>query len=173
MKKKEIIITVCFISILFCIYIPIRNLNTYSPYYVRKYDNNSNEIVLMTLISELDNIRPDELEGISYDYDGGPSITNSRDIGKKYKHYRYFIKSNNGYDFTNGENIYYLFDENFQITGALHRENGDEIPLSKIDRKRVISEIYDTVDPVLKGIGKPKINLQFLFDYLYKDDLKK
>lgn len=160
---SAIILSIIVVSLL----ILYRNLVVYSPYYAKNIEHRqSMEPELMVLISDLEKIYPEEIKGIQYDYDGYANINNTGSVNGGS-----FSRDRDGYIFFDKNDVCYLFNERFELTGALDKDY-NEIPISRVNRNKVISDIHDTVDPVLESIGEPIINLQWLFNYMHGEDFK-
>ena len=100
-----------------------------------------------------------EIDGISYDDDGSYAIT--REKGTKTsvldlsgETLFFFLDS--------GES--YLFDRNFSIQHAFDKRYHK----IKYNQRKVQKEIRETVQPVIDAQPKPLINLQWLFNLLYR-----
>ncbi len=101
-----------------------------------------------------------ELDGISYDKDGTYAIT--RNKGTK----------TSILGFSDGTLVFYpdsgesyIFYRNFSLQHAFD-EHYDKI---KYNQRKVQKEIRETVQPVIDVQPKPLINLQWLFNLIYKN----
>ena len=100
-----------------------------------------------------------EIDGIRYDDDGSYAIT--REKGTK----------TSVLSFTNGTLFFfsdsgesYLFDRHFSIQTALDKR----YHTIKYNQRKVQKEIRETVQPVIDAQPKPFINLQWLFNLIYR-----
>ncbi|RLK63062.1 hypothetical protein D3H64_06390 [Atopobacter sp. AH10] len=167
MKKKFVmasIMVVVVISIL--VGYSYANLKSNSVYYAKNTPHKKGvEPVLMLLVDNLDWIYNPELEGIEYDFDGGNVIYNnnykSEDVPWFASHY--------GKEYHYGSNDYksYSFNSNFELTYCRDRREG-KVDIKNIDVKKVKRDIYKIFQPVINKQTKPLINLQWLFDRIYR-----
>lgn len=100
-----------------------------------------------------------EIEGISYDDDGSYAIT--REKGTKTS-----VLDLSGdtlfFFLDSGES--YLLNRNFSIQDAFDKRYHK----IKYNQRKVLKEIRETVQPVIDAQPKPLINLQWLFNLIYK-----
>ena len=100
-----------------------------------------------------------EIDGISYDDDGSYSIT--REKGTKTS-----VLDLSGdtlfFFLDSGES--YLLNRNFSIQDAFDKRYHN----IKYNQRKVQKEIRETVQPVIDAQPKPLINLQWLFNLLYR-----
>ena len=100
-----------------------------------------------------------EIDGISYDDDGSYSIT--REKGTKTS-----VLDLSGdtlfFFLDSGES--YLLNRNFSIQDAFDKRYHK----IKYNQRKVLKEIRETVQPVIDAQPKPLINLQWLFNLIYK-----
>ncbi|MDD7512778.1 MAG: hypothetical protein PUK14_02685 [Clostridiales bacterium] len=143
------------------------NLKSNSVYYAKHTPHkDATEPVLMMLIDNLDWIYNPELEGIEYDFDGGHVIYNNNYKSEDVP----WFASHDGEEYHYGSNGYksYSFNRNFELTYCRDRCVG-KIDIKNIDVEEVKQDIYKIVQPVIDEQTKPLINLQWLFDIVYKD----
>ena len=100
-----------------------------------------------------------EIEGISYDDDGSYAIT--REKGTKTSILSF---PNDNLFFHSESDDMYLLSRNFSIQDAFDKRYHK----IKYNQRKVQKEIRETVKPVIDAQPKPFINLQWLFNLIYK-----
>ena len=100
-----------------------------------------------------------EIEGISYDEDGSYAIT--REKGTKTSILSF---PNDNLFFHSESDDKYLLNRNFSIQAAFDKRYHK----IKYNQRKVQKEIRETVQPVIDAQPKPLINLQWLFNLLYR-----
>ena len=100
-----------------------------------------------------------EIEGISYDDDGSYAIT--REKGTKTS---ILGLSGDTLYFSSASGDGYLLNHDFSIKAALDKRYHN----IKYNQRKVLKEIRETVQPVIDAQPKPLINLQWLFNLIYK-----
>ena len=69
----------------------------------------------------------------------------------------------------------YYFDENFKLKKVVDFGNNmQHIDISTVDENKIKEEIYENFKPILKELEekKPFINLQWIFNWVYRDRIK-
>ena len=69
----------------------------------------------------------------------------------------------------------YYFDENFKLKEVVDvGNNRQHIDISTVDENKIKEEIYENFKPILKELEekKPFINLQWIFNWVYRDRIK-
>ena len=143
------------------------NLKSNSVYYAKNTPHEEGvEPVLMMLIDNLEWIDNPEIDGIEYDFDGGNCIYNNN----LSKDSPYFAENGNGkeYIYYDGIRITYSFNSQFSLI-YVYDDSYKKIPLNQFDINSVKYNIYNLLQPVIDAQRKPKVNLQWLFDIVYKD----
>ena len=100
-----------------------------------------------------------EIEGISYDDDGSYSIT--REKGTKTS---VLDLTGDTLYFSSASSDGYLLNHDFSIKTALDKRYHK----IKYNQRKVQKEIRETVQPVIDAQPKPFINLQWLFNLIYR-----
>ena len=100
-----------------------------------------------------------EIDGISYDDDGMYAIT--RNKGTKTS---ILGLSGDTLYFSSASGDGYLLNRNFSIQDAFDKRYHN----IKYNQRKVLKEIRETVQPVIDAQPKPFINLQWLFNLLYR-----
>ena len=167
MKKFLNIILIISVT-LFCLTaFCFENIKSNSVYYAKHTPHKEGtEPVLMMLVDNLFWIYNPEIDGIEYDLDGGNCIKNHN-----YKsEYEPWFASYGGEEYSYGSNGYksYSFNRNFELTYCRDRRVG-KIDIKEIDVEEVKKDIYKMAQPVIDAQSKPRVNLQWLFDIVYKD----
>ncbi len=172
MKKKILITVPLVLIILFLIYGYIYcNLKVNSVYYAKHTPHKKGtEPVLMMLVDNLDWIYNPDIDGIEYDFDGKPAILT---FDKNNEQTGYFTTLNlygeKGYLF-NHDNLMYSFNSKFILIYASDANNDyKDIDISKINDATLKKNIIKVLKPLIDEQPKPFINLQWLFDKIYRD----
>ena len=167
--KKIIIRVFIFIAILlfitaFC----FKNIKSNSVYYAKHTPHKEGtEPVLMMLVDNLFWINTPEIDGIEYDFDGPPCVQFFTSNGKQIGYIAPFRKKNYIYD--DGEwEIRLILDCNFNPDIA-YDYGHEKIQITKLDNKEIKQSLYNKLQPIIDAQSKPSVNLQWLFDIVYKD----
>ncbi|SFE46565.1 hypothetical protein SAMN02910327_01266 [Peptostreptococcaceae bacterium pGA-8] len=168
MKKKFLlgIMTIIVLAVVLIGY-GYCNLKSNSVYYAKHTPHKEGtEPVLMMLVDNLYWVYNPDIDGIEYDFDGGHVIYNNN---FKLEDVPWFA-SHGGEAYDYGSNGYksYSFNSDFKLTYCIDRRDG-EIDIKNVDVEEVKKEIYKIVQPVIDEQTKPLINLQWIFDRVYRD----
>ncbi|MDY6063119.1 MAG: hypothetical protein SPI53_04965, partial [Erysipelotrichaceae bacterium] len=149
------------------------NLKSNSVYYAKNTPHKEGtEPVLMMLVDNLDWIYNPDIEGIKYDFDGKATIKmyndNKNQTGFITSSYKYSkkgylfddIKSEIMVEFDSGFNTIEIYDTSKAV---------QKIAFTESEEKRYKDTVYNMLKPVIDKQTKPLINLQWLFDIVYKD----
>ena len=170
--KKIIIRVFIFIAILlfitaFC----FENIKRNSVYYAKNTPHKEGtEPVLMMVVDNLDWIYNPEVKTLKYDFDGNHCVQFYTSKGK----YKGFIGSScvddkKRYMYDDEERaIWLILDCNFNPEIA-HNDGDEKIQITKLDNKEIKQKLYNNLQPIIDAQRKPKVNLQWLFDIVYKD----
>ena len=169
MIKKIIIVILVLATIYF---IGDINLKGSSVYYAKHSpSSNVRDLELMMLV---ENIQASaEREGFSYEVDGDKTIQNT--TKNVYLSYGYSVNDDNEYVYISNERQNYYFDENFKLKKVVDFGNNmQRIDISTVDENKIKEEIYEDFKPILKESeeNKPFINLQWIFNWVYRDRIK-
>ena len=167
--KKIIIRVFIFIAILlFIIAFCFENIKSNSVYYAKHTPHKEGiEPVLMMVVDNLDWICTPKIKTLKYDFDGPPCVQFYTSNGKQ----KGFITPYCGddkkrYMYEDDEwEISVVLDSNFNPDIAYN--NGDEI--TKLGNKGIKQKLYNNLQPIIDAQSKPRVNLQWLFDIVYKD----
>ena len=168
MKKIIIRIFIVIAILLFITVFCFENIKSNSVYYAKHTPHKDGvEPVLMMLVDNLFWIDTPEIEGIEYSFDGGNSIDNKNYKGELQTS---FTGGQDGkyYDFFDNKMSYYEFNKKFDLTYSADK-NCNAKKLDATELLNLKKEIYNSVQPVIDAQRKPKVNLQWLFDIVYKD----
>ncbi|QWT17109.1 hypothetical protein KPC83_04485 [Collinsella sp. zg1085] len=165
MRKK--LIRVFILIVIVCGYVYF-NLKLSAVYYAHYTPHKEGvEPVLMELVDSLYWAATPDIEGFSYDYDGGNAIYNynfkEENVPLFESHYslEYRYYASNSY--------FFVFDEKFHLI-RVRDEEMRLIDLQSIDVNAIKRDIYKVVQPVIDAQSKPLLlNLQWLYDLLNKE----
>ena len=161
-KRVFIVIAILLFVTAFC----FDNIKRNSVYYAKHTPHKEGtEPVLMMLVDNLFWIYNPEIDGIEYDLDGGNCIKNHN-----YKsEYEPWFASFGGEEYSySSDDGFYNFNSDFELTYCSDRHY-KKIDIKKIDVEEVKKDIYKMAQPVIDAQSKPRVNLQWLFDIVYKD----
>ena len=162
-KRLFIVIAILLFVTAFC----FKNIKSNSVYYAKHTPHKEGtEPVLMMLVDNLVWVYNPDIDGIKYGFDGNNSIHNYNFKAKDTP----FLSSYGGKIYSYGSNGFktYKFDYHFNLVSSRDRRVG-KIDIKDIDVEEVKKDIYKIVQPVIDEQTKPLINLQWLFDIVYKD----
>ena len=161
-KRMFIVIAVLLFITAFC----FENIKSNSVYYAKHTPHKEGiEPVLMMVVDNLFWIDTPEIEGIEYDFDGYNCIKNYNFKSEDGLYFASFGGEEYSYD-SNDE--CYNFNSDFELTYCSDRHY-KKIDIKNIDVEEVKKDIYKMVQPVIDEQTKPLVNLQWLFDIIYKD----
>lgn len=155
------------------------NFTKYSVYYAKHipHDKGRDPEVEM-LIKNITRVETPELEGVTYTQVCTFGIGNCMEYSidginvkkiKKPVEQRFVIRRelNNEIECIENDDIY-LFNEKYKL---LSSEDifGNEKPISNINENNIKKEMHEKLQPVIDVQPKPIINLQWLFNWWYKD----
>ena len=149
------------------------NLKGSSVYYAKHSpSSNTRDLEIMMLV---ENIQASaDREGFSYEVDGDKTIQNT--TKNVYLSYGYSANdANYEYAYMHEDGLDYYFDNFLKLKGIY---NSKEVryykDISTLDENKIKEEIYDDFKPILKESeeNKPFINLQWIFNWVYRDRIK-
>ena len=153
-KRMFIVIAVLLFITAFC----FENIKSNSVYYAKHTPHKEGtEPVLMMVVDNMDWIYTPEIDGIEYRYDGVNTI---------YNHNFTKITTPAFVSFGGGKYAYLKNSSEFYSFNIFFESKED---INKGDINNIKQEIYKIVQPVIDAQRKPKVNLQWLFDIVYKD----
>ena len=169
--KKFLNIALIISITLFCITVfCFDNIKSNSVYYAKHTPHKEGtEPVLMMLVDNLFWINTPEIDGIEYDFDGPPCVQFFTSNGKQTGYIAPFCgydKNKKNYIYVDNEcEISLILDCNFNPD--ITQNHGYEI--AKLGNKEIKQKLYNDLQPIIDAQRKPKVNLQWLFDIVYKD----
>lgn len=166
MKKFLNIVLIISVT-LFCITaFCFENIKSNSVYYAKHTPHKEGtEPVLMMLVDNLFWISNPEIDGIEYDLDGYNCIKNYNFKSEDGLYFASYGGQKYSYDSNDG---FYNFNSDFELTYCSDRHY-KKIDIKNIDVEEVKKDIYKMAQPVIDAQSKPRVNLQWLFDIVYKD----
>ena len=170
MIKKIIIVILALATIWF---IGDTNLKGMSVYYA-KYSSSSNtrDLEIMMLVENI--WASANREGFIYEVDGDKTIQNT--TKNVYLSWGYSVNdANYEYVYISNERQNYYFNDLFMLDDIVDFGNGmKHIDISTVDENKIKEEIYEDFRPILKESeeNKPFINLQWIFNWVYRDRIK-
>ena len=170
MIKKIIMVILALATIWF---IGDINLKGSSVYYAKHSpSSNTRDLEIMMLV---ENIQASaDREGFSYEVDGDKTIQNT--TKNVYLSYGHSVNDDNyEYAYMHEDGLDYYFDDNFKLKKVVDvGNNRQHIDISTVDENKIKEEIYENFKPILKESeeNKPFINLQWIFNWVYRDRIK-
>ena len=171
MKKFLNIVLIISIT-LFCITgFCFENMKRNSVYYAKHTPHKEGtEPVLMMLVDNLFWIDTPEIDGIEYDFDGPPYVQFFTSNGKQTGYIAPFCGDDKN-------KKYYIYDDNdeWEMTLVLDCNFNPDIAynhgyeIAKLGNKGIKQKLYNDLQPIIDAQSKPRVNLQWLFDIVYKD----
>ena len=166
MKKFIIRMIIVIPILLFITDFCFENIKRNSVYYAKNTPHKEGtEPVLMMVADNLEWIYNPEIDGIEYDFDGYNCIKNYNFKSEDGLYFASFGGEEYSYD-SNDE--CYNFNSDFELTYCSDRHY-KKIDIKNIDVEEVKKDIYKMAQPVIDAQSKPRVNLQWLFDIVYKD----
>ena len=149
------------------------NLKGSSVYYAKHSpSSNTRDLEIMMLVENIWE-RADR-EGFSYEVDGDKTIQNT--TKNVYLSYGHSVNDDNyEYAYMHEDGLDYYFDDNFKLKKVVDvGNNRQHIDISTVDENKIKEEIYEDFRPILKESeeNKPFINLQWIFNWVYRDRIK-
>ena len=170
MIKKIIMVILALATIYF---IGDTNLKGNSVYYAKhSSSSNTRDLEIMMLV---ENIQASaDREGFRYRVDGNKTIKNT--TKNVYLSYGYSVNdANYEYAYMYEDGLDYYFDNFLKLKGIYNsKEARYYIDISTVDENKIKEEIYEDFKPILKESeeNKPFINLQWIFNWVYRDRIK-
>ena len=168
---KKIMLVILVLATIYCI--GDINLKGSSVYYAKHSpSSNTRDLEIMMLV---ENIQASaDREGFSYEVDGDKTIQNT--TKNVYLSYGYSANdANYEYAYMHEDGLDYYFDNNFKLKKVVDvGNNRQHIDISTVDENKIKEEVYEDFKPILKESeeNKPFINLQWIFNWVYKDRIK-
>ena len=170
MLKKIMLVILALATIYF---IGDTNLKGNSVYYA-KHSSSSNvrDLELMMFTENLDHLG--KKDGFKYKHKI-QEIKIVQNVEKDVYFTYWFYENAHTYDYRDDKRKSYYFDENFKLKEVVDSGNNRQyVDISTVDENKIKEEIYENFKPILKESeeNKPFINLQWIFNWVYKDRIK-
>ena len=170
MIKKIILVILALATIYF---IGDTNLKGNSVYYAKHSpSSNVRDLELMMFTENLDHLG--KKDGFKYKHKI-QEIKTVQNVEKNVYFTYQFYENAHTYNYGDDKRKHYYFDENFKLKEAVDvGNNRQHIDISTVDENKIKEEIYENFKPILKESeeNKPFINLQWIFNWVYRDRIK-
>ena len=170
MIKKIIMVILALATIWF---IGDINLKGNSVYYAKHSpSSNVRDLELMMFTENLDHLG--KKDGFKYKHKI-QEIKTVQNVEKNVYFTYQFYENAHTYNYGDDKRKHYYFDENFKLKEAVDvGNNRQHIDISTVDENKIKEEIYENFKPILKESeeNKPFINLQWIFNWVYRDRIK-
>ena len=168
---KKIIIVILVLAIIY--FIGDTNLKGNSVYYAKHSpSSNVRDLELMMFTENLDILG--KKDGFKYKH----KIQEDKSVQnvKKNVYFGYrMYDDGKRYVYISNERKNYYFNDLFMLDDIVDFGNGmQHIDISTVDENKIKEEIYEDFRPILKESeeNKPFINLQWIFNWVYRDRIK-
>ncbi len=164
----KLVLGVFFILIL--IFYMFINLFTYSPYYAKQINKEDEHREVMFLMRNLFYMNKPKEKEYSYDYDGQNTLmTDTYRFTTSFEYEQTCLVYQN---YKLNENYIFLFDKNLNLIEIIDYENNHKsVPVTEGNAEKIKNQLLEDVQPFLDLQKKPIINLQWIFNYLYGDNI--
>ena len=170
MIKKIILVILVLVTIYF---IGDTNLKGNSVYYAKHSpSSNVRDLELMMFTENLDHLG--KKDGFKYKHKI-QEIKTVQNVEKNVYFTYQFYENAHTYNYGDDKRKHYYFDENFKLKEVVDvGNNRQHIDISTVDENKIKEEIYENFKPILKESeeNKPFINLQWIFNWVYRDRIK-
>ena len=170
MVKKIILMILALATIWF---IGDTNLKGNSVYYAKhSLSSNVRDLELMMFTENLDHLG--KKDGFKYKHKI-QEIKTVQNVEKNVYFTYQFYENAHTYNYGDDKRKHYYFDENFKLKEVVDvGNNRQHIDISTVDENKIKEEIYENFKPILKESeeNKPFINLQWIFNWVYRDRIK-
>ena len=170
MIKKIILVILALATIYF---IGDTNLKGNSVYYAKHSpSSNVRDLELMMFTENLDHLG--KKDGFKYKHKI-QEIKTVQNVEKNVYFTYQFYENAHTYNYGDDKRKHYYFDENFKLKKVVDVGNNRQyVDISTVDENKIKEEIYENFKPILKESeeNKPFINLQWIFNWVYRDRIK-
>ena len=168
MLKKIIIVILALATIWF---IGDTNLKGNSVYYAKHSpSSNVRDLELMMFTENLDHLG--KKDGFKYKHKI-QEIKTVQNVEKNVYFTYQFYENAHTYKYSDDKRKNYYFDENIKLKEVVDvGYNRQHIDISTVDENKIKEEIYENFKSILKEEEKPFINLQWIFNWVYRDRIK-
>ena len=166
---KKIIIVILALAIIW--FIGDTNLKGNSVYYAKHSpSSNVRDLELMMFTENLDHLG--KKDGFKYKHKI-QEIKTVQNVEKNVYFTYQFYENAHTYKYSDDKRKNYYFDENFKLKEVVDvGNNRQRIDISTVDENKIKEEIYENFKSILKEEEKPFINLQWIFNWVYRDRIK-
>ena len=170
MIKKIILVILALATIYF---IGDTNLKGNSVYYAKHSpSSNVRDLEFMMFTENLDHLG--KKDGFKYKHKI-QEIKTVQNVEKNVYFTYQFYENAHTYNYGDDKRKHYYFDENFKLKEVVDVVNNRQyVDISTVDENKIKEEIYENFKPILKESeeNKPFINLQWIFNWVYRDRIK-
>ena len=149
------------------------NLKGNSVYYAKHSpSSNVRDLELMMFTENLDHLG--KKDGFKYKHKI-QEIKTVQNVEKNVYFTYQFYENAHTYNYGDDKRKHYYFDENFKLKKVVDVGNNRQyVDISTVDENKIKEEIYENFKPILKESeeNKPFINLQWIFNWVYRDRIK-
>ena len=149
------------------------NLKGNSVYYAKHSpSSNVRDLELMMFTENLDHLG--KKDGFKYKHKI-QEIKTVQNVEKNVYFTYQFYENAHTYNYGDDKRKHYYFDENFKLKKVVDVGNNRQyVDISTVDENKIKEEIYEDFKPILKESeeNKPFINLQWIFNWVYRDRIK-
>ena len=168
---KKIMLVILALATIYFIWDTILKGN--SVYYA-KHSSSSNvrDLELMMFTENLDHLG--KKDGFKYKHKI-QEIKTVQNVEKNVYFTYQFYENAHTYNYGDDKRKHYYFDENFKLKKVVDVGNNRQyVDISTVDENKIKEEIYENFKPILKESeeNKPFINLQWIFNWVYRDRIK-
>ena len=165
-KRVFIFIAILLFITAFC----FENMKRNSVYYAKNTPHKEGtEPVLMMVVDNLEWIYNPKVKTLKYDFDGQPCVQFYTSNGKQTGFIIPYLDDKKRYMYADNEwGISLILDCNFNPEIA-HNDRHERIQITKLDNKGIKQKLYNNLQPIIDAQRKPRVNLQWLFDIIYKN----
>ena len=170
MKKFIIRVFIVIAILLFITAFCFENIKRNSVYYAKNTPHKEGtEPVLMMVVDNLEWIYNPKVKTLKYDFDGQPCVQFYTSNGKQTGFIIPYLDDKKRYMYADNEwGISLILDCNFNPEIA-HNDRHEKIQITKLDNKGIKQKLYNNLQPIIDAQSKPSVNLQWLFDIVYKN----
>ena len=170
MIKKIIMVILVLATICF---IWDTNLKGNSVYYAKHSPSrNVRDLELMMFTENLDHLG--KKDGFKYKHKI-QEIKTVQNVEKNVYFTYQFYENAHTYNYGDDKRKHYYFDENFKLKKVVDVGNNRQyVDISTVDENKIKEEIYENFKPILEELenNEPYINLQWIFNRVYRDRIK-
>lgn len=155
-------------------YFLFSHLDYYSVYYAKniKHSHDKDPEVQMVM-KNLEYIERPKTKFLVYDYVKGENLVKKINYsGNKFDLDMYVMYSFGDIDLFDEKRYIYEFNKKYEFFSVYKDEEGYSYSLSTEMEQETKQKIRDIVQPIIDVQPKPKINLQWIFNWIYEEEFK-